>query len=74
MTLELILKAMGKNISEIRRTQRLTQKDAAKKMGISYRYLQSIEGGSVNLTLSTLFRIASFFGVHVSDLLSFRRH
>lgn len=68
MTFELFLKYVGRKIATVRKSQSLTQYDAAKQAGISYRYFQNIETGAANITLSTLFRIASFFNVHVSEL------
>jgi transcriptional regulator with XRE-family HTH domain len=69
MSLEALLKTMGKKIASIRRSRSLTQKDTAHQIGISYRYFQNIEAGAANITLATLHRVARFFGVHVSDIL-----
>jgi transcriptional regulator with XRE-family HTH domain len=68
MTFEHFLKKTGRKIAGIRKSKSLTQRDAAKRSGISYRYFQNIELGAANITLSTLFRIARFFEVRVADL------
>ena len=69
MTLQPLLFQTGKNVARTRRARLLTQKDAALRAGISYRYFQRIESGRVNLTLGTLQRLADLLGVHACDLL-----
>lgn len=52
------LKRVGKNVANARRESELTQAELAERVDISTRYLQSIEAGQVNMTLSTLLRLA----------------
>jgi DNA-binding XRE family transcriptional regulator len=68
MNLDAFLKQVGKNIANFRKSHALTQRDVANKVGITYRYFQSIESGNANMTLSTLFRISQFFGVQIYEL------
>ena len=69
MQLEELLKLTGKNIARLRKERSLTQREAAKRAEISYRYFQHIEAGKVNMTLSTLTRLAEFLKVHVCEVL-----
>ena len=73
MNLDTLLKQVGKNIANFRKSNALTQRDVADKIGITYRYFQSIESGNANMTLSTMVRIARFFEVHISDLIPSRK-
>ncbi len=67
MTFDAFLKNVGRKIAGIRRDRALTQKAVAAQAGISYRYFQNIETGAANMTLSTLYRLARFFNVHVHE-------
>lgn len=68
MSLEQFLKHFGKNIARARKSLAVTQKAAASELGISYRYYQSIESGSANITLTTLYRLALFLKTDPSQL------
>lgn len=68
-TFDALLKDVGREIAMTRKSRGLRQTDVAEKSGISYRYLQSIESGKANVTLSTLFRLAQLFGVDVGVLI-----
>ena len=69
MQLQLFLKSLGKNVSKARKDRKLTQVETASLARISYRYLQRIEAGRVNMTLSTLLRLARPLAVHPCELL-----
>lgn len=69
MTLEGFLKVSGKKIAGFRKAQSLHQKEAAQRVGISYRYYQSIETGRANITLSTLLRLAEFYKIHPCEIM-----
>ena len=73
MTLDALLKQVGKNIANFRKSNALTQRDVADQIGITYRYFQSIESGNANMTLATVFRISQFFGVPFFELISNRK-
>lgn len=47
----------GKNITRLRRAKGLTQESLAEKVGLSVRYVQSIEAGEYFPTLPTLTRL-----------------
>lgn len=69
MHLDIFLKQVGQNIANLRKQIPMNQVDLAEKAGVSYRYFQRIEAGGANITMSTLHRLAKFFGVHPCDLL-----
>ena len=48
----------------------MSQERLADLASVSRSYLSRIEGGRVNVTLSTIVRIANVFGVKVIDLLT----
>ena len=64
------LKQVGKNIRKAREKSVLRQIDVEEKTGLTYRHYQSIEAGKINVTISTLFRLARLFKVKVSDLVT----
>lgn len=49
---------VGRNIADIRRGQGLSQKELAKKIGVSQQLISRIENGGENISLTTLTRIA----------------
>lgn len=69
MTFERCKKNVGRNIKAARKKAGLRQADIEEKVGISFRYYQYIEAGSVNVTLKTLYTLARLFEVDVEDLL-----
>lgn len=54
---------IAKNLKLLRKIHRITQQDLSSKLELNYRHYQSIEAGKVDLKLSTLERLAEFFGV-----------
>ena len=67
MTFESFLEFIGAKIAEVRRARELTQREVARQAGLSYRYFQTIETGAANMTLATLYKLARFLNVHISD-------
>lgn len=63
-----VQQALGRRLQEVRRARGWTQEEAAARLGMGWRRLQDIEGGSVNLTLRVLVRLANAYGVQVGDL------
>jgi y4mF family transcriptional regulator len=63
-----ILKKIAENVRCYRRERGLTQKQLAKKAGISRGYVSQIENGKINLYLDTLVALARALGVNPSDL------
>jgi len=50
---------VGKKMAAIRREQRLSQKELAKRIGISQQVISRIESGGENISLSTLTKVAN---------------
>lgn len=63
-------KKLGKRIREERQRLNLTQAQLAEDIDISDTYMGAIERGERSLTLDTLVRLVSRFGVTVDYLLS----
>lgn len=61
--------AMGKRIRRLRAGLNMTQKEAAKKMGISLSYYGHIERGSRVPSIETLMRVSSALGVSLDSLI-----
>lgn len=47
----------GKNVGRLRTRRKLTQEDLAERIGVSARYLQSVEAGEYFPSLPTLVRL-----------------
>lgn len=54
---------IAKNLKLLRKIHRVTQQELSSKLELNYRHYQSIEAGKVDLKLSTLERLADFFGI-----------
>lgn len=50
---------VGRRVAELRIERSLTQAKLAELVGVSIRYLQSIEGGQENLGLETIAKLAN---------------
>lgn len=68
MTLEKYQKQIGKNIKEARENAELRQIDIEERIGLTYRYYQSIEAGKANVTVKTLFELSKLFKTSVESL------
>lgn len=64
------LKLVGKNITNIRKKQKLTQEDVCTELEMDKPYLSSIENGRQNPTLLTLKKLADAIGVKTKDFLN----
>lgn len=64
-----LLNDIGNKIREIREMRRLTIDECAQKSEMTRTYLNQIELGQVNTSISKLESIAHALGVHVSELL-----
>jgi len=67
-----VLREAGKKIAAARESVGLTQEQAAHKARIDYKRWQRIEGGSVNATLRTLYRVADALDMNVWAMLEAR--
>jgi transcriptional regulator with XRE-family HTH domain len=65
---DLVMRDVGRRIAEVRRSRHWTQEEAAERLGMPLKNLQRIERGLQNLTIRTLVRVASTFGVRTADL------
>jgi transcriptional regulator with XRE-family HTH domain len=59
---------VGRRLADLREARGLSQQELADEMGVTMRYIQSVEGGSQNLTLRSLASWASLLRVPVADL------
>jgi len=62
--------SIGEKISELRKLNKMTQVELAKKSSISRSYLADIEKDRYNASVDTLKSIAESLGVNISELLS----
>ncbi len=61
--------ALGKNIRQIRKSQRISQDRLSLLCEIDRSYMGRIERGEVNLTIQKLYRIADVLDCHPCDFL-----
>jgi DNA-binding XRE family transcriptional regulator len=65
------LKRLGANLLRLRTAKKWSQDDAAERCNISLQQTyQQIESAKVNVTMFTLTKLASGFGVDLRDLLA----
>lgn len=58
----------GQHVRQLRLERKLTQEDLAHLAGLHPTYVGGIERGERNLGLDNLFKLASAFSVHPSEL------
>jgi transcriptional regulator with XRE-family HTH domain len=63
-----ILRGLGKNLKRLRMSAELTQEKLAEKADISLRYVQQLEAGQRNPSISTLVRLRKVMGCSFDDL------
>jgi transcriptional regulator with XRE-family HTH domain len=61
--------ALATNVRRLRYARKLTQEELADQVGISARYLGSIERAAVSASLTVLGRIAKALNVDASELI-----
>lgn len=66
-----IKKMIGIRIGDLRKQKGLTQEKLAEKMGVSPKYLSSIERGKENPTLDMIINLAQSMDVEIADIFSF---
>ncbi len=64
-----ISRKLGRRIQEARRVKGWTQEDLAHHAGLDFSYLNQLENGKRNPSLSTLYKIVTALGVPLKDLL-----
>jgi transcriptional regulator with XRE-family HTH domain len=63
---------IGKIIKNKRITEKISQKDFAKELGISYSYLCRIENGKLdNYTIDVLIKICEKLNINILNLISY---
>jgi transcriptional regulator with XRE-family HTH domain len=65
---EKLLRDVGRRIAEQRSAKDWTQQELADRLGVTLRYVQSVEAGTQNLTLRSLASYCSVLGVPVGEL------
>jgi DNA-binding XRE family transcriptional regulator len=56
------------NIATIRKSKKISQKDLAKRVGISFWWMNNVERGRFNPSLTLIDRIAKELGVSKGDI------
>ncbi len=67
--MDTINRQLGQRIQQARRAKSWTQEDLAHYAGLDFSYLNQLENGKRNPSLSTLHKIATALGVALKDLL-----
>lgn len=68
-TAYMIKKAFGEQVRKIRQEKQITQEELSQKTGLANRFLQDIESGNKQASITTVFRLADGLGVSPNDLL-----
>jgi len=63
-------KLVGRNLARLRQAKGLTQEELEARSGFSQQYLSSLERGTRNPTIITLYEIAQALGVSHVDLVT----
>lgn len=61
-------KLIGLRIKSLRHSEGLSQEELAERMGISSKYLSSIERGKENPTLDTVIKLAGALEIELSEI------
>lgn len=61
---------IGARIKEIRKLKKLTQEDAAKKLGVSFQQIQKYENGKNRISFSNLYELSNFMNVPLESFVS----
>ena len=69
MSRESILILFGKNVQRIRKERMLSQEKLAELAGLHRTYIGMLERAEKNITLINIEKIATAFGVDISELL-----
>ena len=64
----LLLKALGQRIRELRSKQGYSQEAFADKCGVHRTFMGTIERGESNLSFQNIFKVATHLGVSLSEL------
>ena len=67
--MEIILTSLAQRIKPLRKAKKVTQKQMAELLDCTERHYQKIEYGHINISATTLIKLADFFGVTTDYLL-----
>lgn len=62
----------GKNLKNLRKSRGLTQEKLAELSNLDRSYISDIEGGRVNVSLESIYKIAIGLEVEIVDLFNFK--
>ena len=65
---DLLLKALGQRIRQLRTEQGYSQEAFADKCGVHRTFMGTIERGESNLSFQNIFKVATHLGVSLSEL------
>ena len=66
---ERVLGLIGRRVAELRASRELTQEQLAERAEVSARYIQRVEAGTENLTVTTLIKMSNALRVSLGELL-----
>jgi transcriptional regulator with XRE-family HTH domain len=66
-----IKKLIGSRIKHLRKAKGLSQEELSEKVGLSSKYLSSIERGNENPTLDTFMKLAQALNVEIYELFNY---
>ena len=67
--MEIILPSLAQRLKPLRKAKKVTQKQMAELLDCTERHYQKIEYGQINISATTLIKLADFFGVTTDYLL-----
>lgn len=62
---------LGSRIQKIRKAKGLSQEELAERVGLSSKYISSIERGNENPTLDTFIKLSSAMDVSIAELFNY---
>ncbi|KGR75077.1 helix-turn-helix domain-containing protein [Ureibacillus sinduriensis] len=71
--MDTLVKLVGLNIKDIRKSKKMTQEELAEKCGLQTSYLAGVERGDRNITLQTLGKIISGLQITPSCVFNFQK-
>ncbi len=57
---------IAEQIKQLRKSRKLTQKELARQSGVSFSFINELEGGKQSIRLDILSQLADLFGFEVS--------
>ena len=61
------LKQIGKRLKQLRQNAKLTQVQLAKTVELDYRHYQNLEAGHSNFKITTIKKLADFYGISIAN-------